>query len=73
MSTRNMKIHALKLKYEAEIEEMKIDIDNYLTNSVGVAEHPHLMESINGLIGQLAEVEDKLECLKNNFFVRENP
>jgi len=68
-----MKIHALKLKYEAEIEEMKIDIDNYLTNSVGVAEHPHLMESINGLIGQLAEVEDKLECLKNNFIVRENP
>tara|TARA_R100001594_G_scaffold36073_1_gene65665 strand:- start:137 stop:343 length:207 start_codon:yes stop_codon:yes gene_type:complete len=68
-----MKIHALKLKYEAEIEEMKIDIDNYLTNSVGVAEHPHIMESINGLIGQLAEVEDKLECLKNNFIVRENP
>ena len=72
MSTRNMKINALKLKYEAEVEEIKIDIDNYLMNSVGVAEHPHIMESINGLVGQLAEVEDKLECLKNNFIVREN-
>jgi hypothetical protein len=73
MSTRNMKIHALKLKYEAEIEEIKIDIDNYLMNGVGVAEHPHIMESINGLIGQLAESEDKLDCLKNHFMVREKP
>ena len=64
---RHQKIKALRLKYEAQIEETKIDIENYLMNSVGVAEHPRIMESLDALIASLAESEDKLQALKTNF------
>ncbi len=64
---RHPKIKALRLKYEAQIEETKIDIENYLMNSVGVAEHPRIMESLDALIASLAESEDKLQALKTNF------
>ena len=67
MLKRPKKILALKLKYEAEIEEYKVDIENYLDNSVGVAEHPHLIESLDGLIAKLANAEDKLQSLISNF------
>ena len=69
MSGRGAKVHALQLKYEAESAEFKIDIENYLKNSVGVAEHPHLIESLDGLISKLADAEDKLNCLNHNFSI----
>lgn len=60
-------INALRLKYEAEAAAVKIDIENYLNHSVGVAEHPHLIESLDGLMAELSTAEDKLNCLKDNF------
>jgi len=69
MSGRVEKINALQLKYEAEIAEFKIDIENYLNSSVGVAEHPHLIESLNGIVAKLADSEDKLNCLTHNFSI----
>ena len=64
---RHAKIKALRLKYEASIAEAKVDIENYLMNSVGVAEHPHIVESLDGLIYTLVDAEDKRESLKKNF------
>ena len=64
---RHAKIKALRLKYEASIAEVKVDIENYLMNSVGVAEHPHIVESLDVLISTLADAEDKLQSLNNNF------
>jgi hypothetical protein len=56
---------ALKLKYEAEIKEAETNIINYVTNSVGVAEHPNIIESIDLLVDKLANAEDKLRTLKD--------
>jgi|TARA_R100001463_G_scaffold5308_4_gene18432 hypothetical protein len=54
---------ALKLKYEAEIKEAETNIINYVTHSVGVAEHPNIIESIDLLVDKLANAEDKLRTL----------
>ena len=67
MANRYQKIRALRLMYEAEIAEAKADIENYLDNSVGVAEHPRIIESIDSLISSLADSEDKLKSLRRYF------
>jgi uncharacterized protein YaeQ len=61
------KVNVLKLIYEAQVASAKVDIDNYLDNSVGVAEHPNLMDSLDKLVTKLSTIEDKLICLKKNF------
>ena len=56
--------NALRLKYEAERTEAETNIINYVTNSVGVAEHPNIIESIDLLVDKLANAEDKLRTLE---------
>tara|TARA_Y100001972_G_scaffold20918_1_gene24790 strand:+ start:193 stop:402 length:210 start_codon:yes stop_codon:yes gene_type:complete len=58
---------ALKARYEAEIIEAKANIEIYLDNKVGVAEHPNIVESLDELIEKLAGAEDKLRTLKQNY------
>ena len=58
---------ALKARYEAEIMEAKANLENYLDNKVGVAEHPNIVESANTLVEQLANAEEKLKTLKQNY------
>ena len=58
---------ALKARYEAEIMEAKANIEIYLDNKVGVAEHPNIVESLDELIEKLAGAEDKLRTLKQNY------
>lgn len=58
---------ALKAKYEAQIMEAKANLENYLDNKVGVAEHPNIVESADTLVEQLATAEDKLRTLKQNY------
>ena len=61
--SKNTKTNALKKKYEAEIAVAKAEFENYLTDSVGVAEHPHIIESMDLLMTQLATAEEKLKSL----------
>ena len=60
--------NALKTQYEADIEKAKTNILVYLERGVGVAEHDDTIESIDKLIEQLANAEDKLKTLKENFY-----
>ena len=59
--------NALRLKYEAERTEAETNLINYFNSSVGVAEHPNIIESMDLLIDKLANAEDKLKTLKENF------
>ena len=61
------RVDALKKKYEADIAVAKTELDTYFESSVGVAEHPHIIESMDILMTQLATAEEKLECLLDNF------
>ena len=63
----NKLYEALKVRYEAEIMEAKANLENYLDNKVGVAEHPNIVESADTLVEQLASAEDKLRTLKQNY------
>jgi len=60
--------NALKTQYEADIEKAKTNILVYLERGVGVAEHDDTIESMDKLIEQLANAEDKLKTLKENFY-----
>lgn len=62
-----MMIQALQKKYEAEIVAAKTNIHVYLTNPAGIGEHPDLVSAVDEQLGKLAEAEDKLETLLNNY------
>ena len=59
--------NALRLKYEAQRAEAETNLLNYLKNSVGVAEHPNIIETMGIEMDKLATAEDKLRTLQENF------
>ena len=61
------RLDALKRKYEADIAIAKAELEVYFESSVGVAEHPHIIESMDVLVTDLANAEEKLKCLLDNF------
>ena len=58
-------LEALKKRYEAQIAEAKVTLDVYLSNSVGIGEHPQHLDEIDKLLGNIAEAEDKLKVIEN--------
>jgi len=62
---REILIDALVKKYKAEIAENKATLNIYLTNPVGIGEHPQHIEEIDKLITKIADAKDKLETIKN--------
>ena len=64
---KNMIIEALQKKYEAEIAAAKANIQVYIDNPAGIGEHPDLVAAVDFEMAKLAEAEDKLESLMDNF------
>ena len=60
-------INALQKKYEAEIAMAMANIQVYLDNPAGIGEHPDLIAALDMEMTKLAEAEDKLQCLVNNY------
>ena len=60
-------IEASKLHFKAHIEKHRINIENILRNTVGVAEHPDIMETVEKELAIIAEYDDKLEALRKYF------
>lgn len=56
-------IDALKAKYVATRLECIANLQNYLSNSVGVGEHPDIVSECDKLIDKIAETEGKLQTL----------
>ena len=46
ISMREDLIRASQLHFKAHIQKHKVNVENLLENSVGVAEHPDIMDSI---------------------------
>ena len=57
-------VKALVSKYESAIAVHSANIMVMLENGVGVAEHPGIIETIDGEVGLLAEAEDKLSTVR---------
>ena len=58
-----MKYEALKAKYKAEIAIAKAELMEYFENTVGVADHPHIINSMDEVLGKLSQDEEKLDSL----------
>jgi hypothetical protein len=58
-------LEALKKRYEAQIAESKVTLKIYLSNSVGIGEHPQHLDEIDKLLNKIAEAEDKLKVIEN--------
>ena len=58
-------ISALRARYEADMLEADATINIYLTNSVGIGEHPQHIEEVDKLVSKIAEAKDKLEVLED--------
>ena len=56
-------IRSFRKKYEAEIAEADATIKIYLTNSVGIGEHPQHLEEIDKLLQRIVDAEEKLKAL----------
>ena len=60
-------IKASRIHFKAHIEKHKMNVENLLNNSVGVAEHPDVMDSIEKELAIMAEYDDKLAVLDKYF------
>ena len=58
-----MILNSLRSKYEAEIDCARTNIEVYLQQPVGVAEHPDIITSVDTQMTIMAEARDKLQEL----------
>ena len=58
---------ALESKYQAKIEEAVATLDLYFRNSVGVGEHPDIVEVLDNYVSMLDENQSKLDTLRALF------
>ena len=60
---RDAILEALRQRYEAHIAEAHATINIYLTNSVGIGEHPQHLDEIDKQLEKIAQAEEKLDAL----------
>ena len=56
-------LKSLRRKYDAEIDCARTNIEVYLQQPVGVAEHPDILTSVDSQMTIMAEARDKLQEL----------
>ena len=57
------KLESAKKHYEAIAAEAEVTIDLYLNNSVGIGEHPGVMEELRKQIEKLGEARDGIDTI----------
>jgi len=62
-----MIIHALKLKYEADMRAAAANIEIYRKNPAGIGEHPDMVAAVDSELTKLATAEDKLKTLIRHY------
>lgn len=62
-----MLLEALVKKLEGEIAVAKANIGVYLKHSVGIGEHPDVVEAIESQLNRIVEADDKIAAIKKYF------
>ena len=57
------KLEAARKFYEGQAAEAEATINVYLTNSVGIGEHPQIMEELRGQIQLLTDARDNIDTI----------
>ena len=60
-------VEALKDKYRAEYSTAHASLEIYMTNPVGIGEHPQHLEEMDKWIEQMASAQDKLDILEKEY------
>jgi len=64
---REQLLDALRAYYTGQISKHKANIENLITNSVGVADHPDHVETVSKEIESLAKYDEMLQMLDKYF------
>ena len=65
----DLKVDALRAKYQAEKLEAIATLEVYVKNSAGIGEHPQIIEEMSKLVEQVANANDCLNTL-DEIFIR---
>jgi len=57
------KLEAARKHYEGIAAEAEVTIDTYLSFSVGIGEHPNIMEELRSQIEKLGEARDAIDTI----------
>ena len=68
---KNVIYDALKAQFEAQKQKALATLTIYLTNPVGIGEHPQHIEEMEILARSLAEAEDVIATLERTFEPKE--
>ncbi len=61
-------LRATASRFEAQRQEALAVLDVFLTNNVGVGDHPNIVAEIATAISSLAAAEEALGTMQRNFF-----
>ena len=68
---RNQIISALLAHAQGDIQKHKMNVEVYLTNPVGIGEHPDVMEAIEQELNMIAKYEDQVSVIKKHFIIKD--
>ena len=68
---RNQIISALLAHAQGDIQKQKMNVEVYLTNPVGIGEHPDVMEAIEQELNMIAKYEDQVSVIKKHFLIKD--
>ena len=63
MEKNELLYKALESKYRSQIDEAKATLSIYFTNSVGIGEHPQVMDELRAQIEKLGEARDHIDTI----------
>ena len=70
---KNVIYDALKAQFEAKRQKALATLTIYLTNPVGIGEHPQHLEEMVKLAEELTESQDVIKTLERTFEAPETP
>ena len=65
-------IKASRIHFEAHVEKHRINVENLLQNSQGVAEDPDIMDTIEKELDEISKYNDLLDVL-DKYFSNDSP
>ena len=64
-------ISALLAHAQGDIQKHKMNVEVYLSNPVGIAEHSNVMEAIEEELNMIAKYEDQVSVIKKHFIIKD--
>ena len=64
-------ISALLAHAQGDIQKHKMNVEVYLSNSVGIGEHSNIMEAIEEELNMIAKYEDQVSVIKKHFIIKD--